>query len=675
MNVIAWMSKTILKVRIKRRKKTHAWLHSVVSGVAIYFLVAVYLCASVVGVIAISKTLFEPYTHPFLVALIEVVVLFIVSVLVSVIGGVIFRTRKLEMLNKLVTFPGKWNYNWQGGYSLLVFVILHTVTFFRAVSCLQLGKYIYRKYHSNNKDMGASRANVPPIFQELYFVLWIVFLAVQVSAGMFNELIFGLDIYFIVESLTWIFYYSIFRRFFEENYSIYHVLEHLPLVLLLIPAQAVAYAKTVSYSTPNITWRDVLVVLLGQAEENQIFFSCVGFLYSAIVISMILSMFPIENIKRGNLETIIVGAGDVVKHRLLPAILRRELLMPTNKRRPVAIYDIHDGECISSWMADDVKSMWSQLRFDSAQKTRPIFDLVNLKNSGGEQIAWICTPSDTHWYYLLLLLEKSDYVVVEKPLTSRQDELELFKEYVHGENRDRTFFLSYYLLEKALPMTFLCRPKQLYLKYLAGYTNDGLQIMDEKASMEMIETCYQAYLEGGTIKSFTMRVVEGEDSRNLPEGGQFIETFVHHCIMASLFSGLPSSWTEVRFAHLENDFIEMTARGRNRMFIQLSLRKGPKVKEEQSAVVVMEKSGNQTVLTANLKQKILTIQNNKLTRAFGVKDIYRGKYDVQCAMVYDCFENSIPTSELDGLYNQIEVLDWLMRIDPAIVKLSARTKK
>ena len=630
----------------------------VLISLVIYVILAFFLGASVEIVILMSEPFVDIYEHPALFALFEIIFLLCAVLIASFIDGIANRTSKLEFVKKIATFPSRHNYNWQGGYSAIVSVILNAIALFRSISFLQIGKFIYRKMNSTSKDVAANRVNVPPIFQELYFLSWIVFIFVQLKLRLINPLVIGLDIYFIIESLTWIFYYSVFRRFFEENYSIYHVLEHLPIVLMMIPAQAAAYAQIITCNNPDYSWKDVLVVLLGQAESNQILFSLIGFFYSAIVISMILSMFPGENIKHGNPQTVIVGAGDVVKNRLLPSILGRNLKLANNRHERIEIYDLREGIDFKSW--ETISSMKEVSGLLGKGTTKSIFDLINKKKTGEETVAWICTPSDTHWYYLELLKSKCDYIAVEKPLTSRKDELELFKDYAQSDYRDHTFFLSYYLLEKGLPLSFLCRPKRLYLKYLAGYDENGEPIEKEEDSVPVIKAFYQMYLESGSVRSFSMSIIEGSDERKLPEGGQLIETFVHNCIMASLFTGLPSEWTDERFDSADDNTIDFHARGRLNSTIDLLLKKNaPADQEKQIAHISLDKNGVETTIDIDFKTKIAKITCADKTISIGVKKEFRGKYDVQCAMVYDCFDNSIKTSDVDGLFNQIEVLEWL----------------
>ena len=604
----------------------------------------------------------------------ETVVLWVIILTISVIYGVCRKKKPSEFIKRLATFPGRHNYNWQGGYSLFTCLILYTITFFRAISCLQLCKQIYRSLCSSGKDIKSKRPNVSPIFQEVYFIIWMIVLLFQLFVGERNILFYGLDVYFLIESLTWIMYYSFFRRFYEENYSIYHVLEHLPIILILIPLQAIAY--TFASSEETVGWKNIFTVLLGQASENTVLFSFVGFMYSAIVISMILSMFPSENIKKGNPDTIIIGAGDVVSHRLLPAYIRREISLPENRRGKVTIYDIEEAGSIESILSsEDIKDLdkiadkvhakreWEHIK---KLKIESVFTLIEKKRLGDDRVAWICTPSDTHWYYLEALQSKADFIAVEKPLTSKESDIARYKDFTQSSKRDSTFFLSYYLLDKALPLTFIARPRDLYLKYLQGYQytkSGGGDKLPKMRSDEMIKIFHQKSIRSiaSGIKSFEMSILEGDDSRKLPEGGQLIETFVHNCIIASLFVDMPNEWEDVRFISKENSKIEMQAKGVNNCDIKLIMEKQAKNNgnEQQFSRIVFCDGAE---INADFKLKTAIYKKGKESIKVGVSSAYSGKYDVQCGMVYECYANGLSTSDVDGLYNQIEILEWLFEI-------------
>ena len=67
-------------------------------------------------------------------------------------------------------------------------------------------------------------------------------------------------------------------------------------------------------------------------------------------------------------------------------------------------------------------------------------------------------------------------------------------------------------------------------------------------------------------------------------------------------------------------------------------------------------------INADFKLKTAIYKKGKESIKVGVSSAYSGKYDVQCGMVYECYANGLSTSDVDGLYNQIEILEWLFEI-------------
>ncbi len=600
-----------------------------------FIFLAIQTCAQKIGIVLSG----------YMLAVCEIVVLFLLVLAFSACYGMVRRKDSFEFIKRLATFPGRHNYHWAGGFSLFTCIILYSITVFRAISGLQLCKQVYRKLISSGRDIKSKRPNVSPLFQEGYFFVWAMLIGCEFFFGCSHPVLRGMNVYFIIESLVWILYYSVFRRFYEENYSIYHVLEHLPLIIFLIPLQAIAYAMVImgAQGVEAGYWRDVLVVLLGQAENNKILFSFIGFLYSAIVISMILSMFPAENIKHGIPDTIIVGAGDVVRKRFLPALLKR-MADPANGRGGnIDIFDLKVTGPVKELLDEESRKRWDAANLPEDAQVGSIYSLIGTKFTSDDRIVWICTPSDTHWYYLDMLQTGFDYIAVEKPITSNRDELVFFKEYAAGPNRSRTFFLSYYLLDKALPLTFLCRPRALYLKYLKG---------DEEF--------YQSYLEssGSGVARFEMSILEGEDNRPIPQNGQWIETFLHNCLIASMFAGLPSSWSDVTSGETGSSKLWMKAKGANGCDIDLVLEKDSRYNagRVQSAKITFNDSA---VIEADFVKKTSVYKKDRIELHLDVSDEYSEKYEVQCNIVYDCYANKISPADVDGLYHQIEVLEWL----------------
>lgn len=591
--------------------------------------------------------------------IVEIAVLFVFVFGASIIYAIADKKKSskplkpLKLIERIGTPLSKSNFNWQGGYSFLATILFVIIFALRAISCLQWAKQIFRGIGASGKDIESKRPNITPFFQEAYFLIWAVFLVCQMVFPINHLLFWVLDIYFMIESFVWILYYSVFRRFFEENYSIYHVLEHLPIIVGLIPLQALAYSLTVSGNVIH-TWRDVFIVLLGQAGPEHVIISLVGFLYSAIVISMILAMFPVENVKTGNPNTIIIGAGDVVKNRLLPALVKRQSNIPRNKAGNISVYTLYyydndkeDNKKTLELLNESTNtSNNGHIGIKDKDKILSIYDLVENSVKSDDCVAWICSPSNTHWYYLQLLQSKVNFCVVEKPLASNIQDLKRFKEYVQGDNRKNTFFLSYYLLEKALPLTFVCRPRKLYLKYLD----------------DNIKEFYHNYLRssGKGIKHFEMTILEGFDNRSLPEGGQLIETFVHNCLIASLFFEDYDKWSQPIKTENEDGIKITIGDEKDKMFLVLEKKKSIKESKQNASIIFNDGAR----INADFVEKTADfIKDDVPPIKVSVKEEYKGKYDVQCDMVYECYANKsdLNVSEVDGLFHQIEVLEWLLK--------------
>lgn len=606
-------------------------------------------------------------------------------------------------IDMLSNGPRKDNYFWQGGLSVFTYLILKLVRVLRVISVLQLCKLIYRvgirwliKGHKQDVDEGSWRPNVPPLLQEIYYFIWGAILISQMFYSCLRcPLAYDLDVYFLIESTTWILYYGVFRRFFEEKYSIYHVMEHLPIIFLLIPLQAVSYALICTYSGDGITWHELLPVLLGQASDNFIFFSLLGFLYSVIVIGMILNSFPDEKIKPGNPNTIIVGAGDVVRNRLLKAMIhKKSQLVKEDKIGKIQIYSREWEEPLRKTLQFNEQESEEYDTERIPDTVKSIYSLVKENFKDNNIVAWIETPSDTHLCYLRLLLDKADFIAVEKPVVSNISDLFQLKDFISSEARKYTFFLSYYILEKALPLTFLKRPNSFYLNYLEEITVfkvmkaskvikeihatkesvkaykgekikairkiNGAKVIKIKST---VETFYQSFLELGRIKKINIKLIELSDNRDLPPGGQLIETFIHHCLIASLFVGLPQTWKIIEYKPIEggkNPSIYLSACGEQKEGITLYLEKGNS-KKEQLADLTFDHG---RIIADFVKKEATIIKDNSEVKevCIGVSRKYKGPYEVQCDMVYRCYLNQIDPSNLDGLFHQTEVLEWLLHL-------------
>ncbi len=540
---------------------------------------------------------------------------------------------KRSIFSQISTKPSKNALKWAGReHSILSNILLWTLWICRVLSLLQISKLIYRKlitfFKRSSTDKNSVRPNVPPMFCEIYFILWFcVFLAAHLL-GWHHIVITILIYYYLFESVVWVLYYTIFRRFYEENYSIYHELEYLTVLILLIPTQALAFA--ILYRT---SFREMLSGLLGAGEDGTPFaVRVLGALFAAIVISMIISAFPAEAIKKKQKKQkmIIIGNGDVVKERLYPAL--RESGSPP---RDIRVFDKGAEDA-----SDETCTYYEE---DAA-----ICDAV-LRQADTKSIVFIETPTHTHYYYLERLIgKKIPLIVVEKPITASLEELDaVHRMMTDDDKREQLFFMSYYILEKALPLYYLTSQITHYEKYLD--IDDTLALHNWRLRL-------------GILQSVKIDITEGEDLRTWVQdrnlGGQLLETFIHNVLIASLFSGLPSSWCNHVLEYPDENSITLTAESGKANICLHMVKNAPT--DQLSRTAEFNFSGGN--ITADFDTKSAKIYFDDLGKAvtIAVKDTYATKYSVLVDLIQGVTEGDYRTTEVDGLKNQPEVIEWLL---------------
>lgn len=550
---------------------------------------------------------------------------------------------KINFLNKISTKPNKNTYTWNGNKSVIAMVLLYIIWFFRVLSLLQILKYLRRYVNEflssrkhlskTDKDVGSKRINITPAFQEWYYIVWLIAISVFCFTEKWQNIIRIAEIYYIFESGVWILYYTVFRRFYEERYSIYHPLEHFLLMLIIIPTQAIAIADI--YSLP---FRDSLLALIGVGTALPGWVSALGVVYVALTISIVISNFPHEVSKAGR-RHIIIGSGEVVSDKLLPALVKMNI-----RKKQISVFSLGEKREICGI---NVKSLNSDGKTDSLESiTKTVSD---------EATVWISTPSHCHIYYLnMLLAYKPGMIVVEKPITVLADELEVVERIVASEYRKRIFFLSYYMLEKALPLIYFKRRFAFYERYI-----------DFDNKLRSIEL----YHSLGKLKSISVFIKEGRDERKWVNeswtGGHLTETFIHNILIAAEFAGIPQKWDIRNFERTSGKQSEAAR-------IYLNAVSG-------ETEIVLEMIKNDKRYDA-LKQRgaVLVFENGKIEADFEkqdamlfsslynesgylkIKDRFKDKYQVQTDMVSRAFGFAVNPEDIDGYKNQTECLRWLM---------------
>ena len=575
-----------------------------------------------------------------------------------------------SLFRKVATTPDRASYKWKDGQpSILAMILMWFVWIFRICSLLQWLKHFFRTIGTNKEkaentnnsnheevkksgtkvdsyDKGSKRRNIPPWFTEVYFLVWGIVIALFYFLKLNHLSVKIITIYYLVESAGWVAYYTIFRRFFEEKYSLYHSLENLVILILLFATQMFAFTNLLSGTTEyeNSLIQNLLGILGAGWDKTYPLVKACGVLNSAIVIGMIINNFPSEKTKSetDNEEFIIIGKGDVVINRLYPAISKANF-----KDTYIDIFDLK-----SSNSSDLPKGSKVRVHYldDSSKIVEEIKRLVNSRT-----IIFLSTPSDSHHFYIEELYHLNCKVfVVEKPIECNKRLLNDIQESIieKPELRSKFFFLSYYYLEKALPLTYFLTHNEAYLKYL--YINDEVMFNELSNHPELL----------GKLKKVTVSIKEEEEQRHWvrenKNGGQLLETFIHNVTIASLLLGDPHNWKAKSGNGFEfnSDNCSIKYAGScDDVEIDLFQSKSGSIKE-RFTIIEYENA----TIKVDLNEQILTLTYNEKQLRINIINAYKGKYDVQLNLVRSVYEDKLSTTEADGLGLQFEILNWLIGI-------------
>ncbi|WP_170134791.1 Gfo/Idh/MocA family oxidoreductase [Marinirhabdus gelatinilytica] len=438
-------------------------------------------------------------------------------------------------------------------------------------------------------------------------------------------------VYFLIESTVWLIYYTILRRFFEERYSIYHPIEYFVLIPILLCSQAVAISIIYTLAVD-----ESFLILMGLSEIDKIpfYIKMIGILYLAFVLSMILNGFPSEKRKSDNYYSItIFGFGDVVTERLLPALDR-------------------------SYIRKNIINIYTIKIIEHNNKDINLFDIKKLNNRLDDvalsKIIWICTPSYSHIEYLEKFMGLNSLIVIEKPISVNLNELNILKKMKSYNLLDNVFFLSYYKLEKSLPLTYLIYPSIYYAKYLEFKNAD-------KESLSFF------YSKLGNLKSLSINLIEGMDNRDWPYkdeyGGHLLETFIHPVVIASQYVEIPQNWKDLVWNIYKGEknkelMYELKAISKG-VDVHLRIKKNAKKNDLKKSAEFVYENGK---IIADFNKKKIKIFNDKSGQSIEikVKNEFNGNYDVQVDLVKTVYEDKITPSLIDGFEQQIEIIEWLI---------------
>lgn len=481
-----------------------------------------------------------------------------------------------------------------------------------------------------------------------------------------------------VEAFFWISYYLLWRSFAEPVYTLYHPAEYFVLFPVVLLVQTVALAVLLSISPVA-----VFLALVDVAEQPAAL-AALGKFYFVIIIANLLSMFPQTRFKAPTVVNII-GAGNVVATRMLPALLKGPARM-TAEHIQVFDLDAAGAEGQYSALRACVEKQGVELHME-AGPPHVAEDRVIARIVASGAPAIIATPSSEHFRYVTALNGKGVRFAVEKPLSVLPQEIRAFTE-VGPQFRERMFALSYYGIEKALPLTYLLTNNHHYSRFLI-FVEASVPPKDFAAAVHSDAPALFARL--GRLKAVRIDLIEGPENEarawTEEEGasGLLFETMIHPLILLQKLlrhQGCElGAFKPVTIGGRSRD----TNEGRSITFLRFD----GKV-EKRSCDDEIEQSVDVTLtcakyaetktrkgaarfekgtLSFDFDQMTCTIAHGDgQTMTLGVHGDFKRNYTVQMELARQFFRDGWIDVRFDDFDDQIEVLNWIRDKNPESTK-------
>lgn len=379
------------------------------------------------------------------------------------------------MADKVAKLPDRTSYDWSGGQSILATLVFHAFFVVRLLSPLQWLKYLYR-WHGwrprspfriplKESRLGrAERPDIPPAFTELYFLFlllltWPLVAAARALVGdvgpLVEAVLVAIGWLLVVECLQWALYYLVFRLFIEPSFTLFHPAENLLVFPLVIVVQCAVIASLAGDSPTS-----ALATMFGDNRLDgawNSFAANLGRLYLAVAVVALLQSLPAIQARRSRGAIAIVGAGEVARSYVIPVLIRLGYRV-----RSIYVFDT-DSSRRRLIVDDGVK-----LPVRSMSAERIVDEIAQL-----DLPAIIATPTDSHLHYIAAFASRGIDFAVEKPICTGLER----KQLEASETLMRTgFAMGYYVLEKALPLTYFCSLQPAYREFLAS--RDGSALPD-----------------------------------------------------------------------------------------------------------------------------------------------------------------------------------------------------
>jgi hypothetical protein len=496
----------------------------------------------------------------------------------------IFQTyfdRFKSVLNSVSTRPNYEAYSWGSRQSTLARGLYETIFFLRLLSPLQWVKYFTRKHQERGRGHSDFETKPRPDFHaatsEFYLIgvlfFSILFFNFSAYAYFYNtaflshhpwlcKIVDGIALFLLVESLHWTLYYAAVRPLVERRpLNLFDEAEYLvtlPIALLTqmlflaglwrkdllnigllflnsnssgrTIAQAVGFAY---WNNPNTRFQILCGAIIGQA-------------YLVIVLASLIRIVPPLHVRKRPTLTVI-GYGDVVQARILPALLEvyrpRQIAVAADQLTFAHVQKLRNQGIRYYSVLPIVESRPPGQQRTYENEAYIVQRIVHWV-SNHSRFAIIAVPTHHHFQYMLALSKHSVRFAVEKPLIATESELNLVAKPEFAEIFKNAFVLSYYWLEKALPLNYLLSLNPVYRPLLV-FKKPGSEETEYQISTRDIEM-YVSSL--GSLTSIEIELLESDETLNRywtelrANGGMALETLIHPLTLALNLARYTSSY-------------------------------------------------------------------------------------------------------------------------------------
>lgn len=632
-----------------------------------------------------------------------------------------------SLINKVSKWPAVSSYRWDERISLVAFIVFHAVTLARLLFPLQWVKLCHRKIFGRDRYF-QKRTNFHSLFTEIYFVsIILILIAIDRLPGSSSatsvKVLFGT--YFAVESIIWTAYYLFFRHFIERSFTIYHRAEYFLGFSLALAVQMLGIGlATGAQCDSGLVERSLrgLGFLFNSTLElptdacTQVpkgwisnGLALLGVCYVVVLLANLRDAFPKTQVKPTTAVGII-GAGDVVKARLLPALIKplprsTGAAQPSRRFEPVEIhpdavhiFDVGDG-------IDQLDSIELQLEFPNGRTRRKRITVKRELSSqdvvvevAAERIPTIiASPPDSHFFYVATLAMHGIRFAVEKPITVFEPEVRMLAR--EGERLFADgFAMSYYALEKALPLTYLYTMHPLHRNHLDLYVLRGdYRSVDTLPWNEVVGGLgpplrIQVLLLEGMARSPKADVCSRQWTEDPHLGGLYYETAIHavtvlHKVLGDLTHFDPTLEALVSEKAVRSDscsFVHMQVPSTTPPSGQpaIDLLVGKYMPEHLCARGAVIEYATATIhcdfdsMILNIRPKGAHFEGSDVASvAIAVRERYaQVRYAVQASLIRTFFEYGWQGSRFDDYTTQLSVLSWLSRYRAKLLASQASMK-